>query len=158
VEELTMLTTEKMGNLVLAEEPDRSILARIDALLEAEQRGPALVVIGGEQVALPEIAQRLLHQLVHALAEDQPVGVVSLPRELSVHHAADLLDIQVEAMVGLLDAGEIPSLQRGLQRRIPLAALLDFRERRNAERRQGLRELTQLSQSMGLYEIDRDDD
>jgi hypothetical protein len=52
----------------------------------------------------------------------------------------------------LLDHEDIPSTGSGEHRHIALADLLGYKQRRDARRREALRELTQMSQEFGLYD------
>jgi len=53
---------------------------------------------------------------------------LSTPAELSTTEAADLLGVSRTTLVGLLKDGHIPHRTVGTHRRVPRAALLEFRK------------------------------
>jgi len=113
--------------------------------------GPTLVGADGEAIELPPSAFRLLHGLVHQLARGRAVSLVPVEKELTTQQAADILNVSRPYLVQLLDQGEIPHFKTGRHRRVRFDDLMAFKERRDAERRTALRELTQLNQELGLY-------
>jgi len=54
--------------------------------------------------------------------------------------------------VQLLRRGELPFIRVGTHDCVRLADLLDYKRRRDATRREALRELTRMSEEFGLYE------
>jgi excisionase family DNA binding protein len=70
---------------------------------------------------------------------------------MTPQQAADLLNVSRAYVQRLLDEGVLPSVTAGRRCRIPLDDLLTYKRRRDAERRAALRELTQLSDELGLY-------
>lgn len=71
---------------------------------------------------------------------------------LSLDEAARLLNVSCAYLVGLLDAGVLHAEGDGDARRVQHDALLAFRADRDAQRREGLRELTQLTEEFGGYD------
>lgn len=113
---------------------------------------PALVGSIGDPVALPASLLRVLRRAVTALAHDDAVAVVTVQRLLAADAAADLLNVSRPYLLGLLARGDIPSTGSGVDQRVDLADLLAYKQRRDARRRDALRELTQMNQEFGLYE------
>jgi len=72
-------------------------------------------------------------------------------RLLTTEQAAGLLNVSRQYLCRLLDRGEIPYVRVGTHRRIPFEELMRYRERRDALRREKLRELVRLSEELGLY-------
>ncbi|MFP2903825.1 helix-turn-helix domain-containing protein [Pyxidicoccus sp. 3LFB2] len=136
----------------------RSVAQRISERLAPDEAGaatrqkqPRLVLPNGEQLELPIEAAVLLRDLFAALAAGQAVSVVPLHKELTTQEAADLLNISRQGLVDLLEAGKLPYHKPNKHRRIRAADLLQYKQRRDAEREQTLRELTQLSEETGDY-------
>jgi excisionase family DNA binding protein len=127
----------------------RQLLAGEDAC-ELKLTGP-----DGTPVDVPPSVAHALRQVVAGLARGRVVLVNHLPTELMIQQAADLLDVPASHVARLMEQGEIPYMQEGTRRRIRFEDLMTYKERRDAERRQGLAELTRLSQEMGLYDLDR---
>ncbi|ATB30749.1 helix-turn-helix domain-containing protein [Melittangium boletus] len=116
-----------------------------------KRQAPLLVLPNGDQVELPEEAAALLRDLFAALVDGEAVSVVPLHRELSTQEAADLLNISRQGLVNLLEAGKLPFYKPHKHRRIRAADLLRYKQRRDEERAEALRELTQLSEEAGDY-------
>lgn len=76
--------------------------------------------------------------------------------ELTIEDAALLSDVGPDYLVGLLDAGKLPSCGSGDARRVPREDLVAFKAARDADRRDGLRELSRLTQEFGGYDTQRD--
>jgi excisionase family DNA binding protein len=126
------------------------VVARL--LTVDDDKAPSLVGSIGDPVALPTSLLRVLRRAVTALAHDDAVAVVTVQRLLTADAAADLLNVSRPYLLGLLDQGEIPSTGSGVDQRVALADLLAYKQRRDAQRREALRELTQMNQEFGLYE------
>lgn len=137
---------------VAADEAERPALLRLDRLLErGADGGSTLVGPNGETIELPSSAFRLLHGLVHHLARGRAVSLVPVDKEMTTQQAADILNVSRPYLVQLLDEGVIPHSKTGRHHRVRFDDLMAFKERRDAERRTALRELTQLNQELGLY-------
>ncbi len=111
-----------------------------------------LVGPGGEEVVLPPSLFRALQAAVDALSRGEAVTIAPIHKELTTHEAADLLNVSRQYLVRLLDEAQIPYAKTGTHRRIRFGDLMAYKEQRDAKRRRGLDELTQLSQDLGLYE------
>ena len=66
--------------------------------------------------------------------------------------AADILNISRPYLVKMLEEGKIPYNTVGTHRRIPLNDLLTYKERRDEERLEAIREIAQISQEAGMYD------
>jgi excisionase family DNA binding protein len=87
----------------------------------------------GDQVEMPEAVHRVLRQVVDALADGLAVTVAPQAMTLTTQQGADLLGITRPTFVKLLEQGNIPYTRVGTHRRVLLADVLDYRERRRAE-------------------------
>jgi excisionase family DNA binding protein len=70
---------------------------------------------------------------------------------LTTQEAADAIGVSHPYLVRLLDNGDIPCAKTGTHRRVRFDDLMAFKERRDGERRERLREITRMSDEMGLY-------
>jgi excisionase family DNA binding protein len=103
-----------------------------------------------QTVTLPLTAVRLLKDILDKMALGHGVTVVSLPDELSVQQAADLLNVTRPYLIGLLEEGKIPSRLEGNHRRIRLDDLLAYRRQDDAKRLEALGELVAQAQELGM--------
>ena len=141
---------------VAATEQERPHIAKVEDFFtrldnEYKPSSPRLVSSTGEEIELPEPVFHLLRQMVHDLAQGSSVTVVPLHKELTTQEAADVLNVSRQYLVELLEGGAIPFTLVGTHRRIRFGDLMDYKERRDANRREGLSRLTRKSQKLGLY-------
>jgi excisionase family DNA binding protein len=140
------------GEAVVHAEPseaDRFGVLRdeIDALF----RGPGtLYLLGpdGEEIELPASALEALKLVIDTLARGQSITLIPHDKELTSQEAADILQVSRPHLVKLLERGELPFHRVGAHRRIRVEHLLAYRDRRRAERKEGLDELARLSQEL----------
>lgn len=84
----------------------------------------------GDQVELPGEVYLALRKIVDAMQSGLAVSVVPQTTRLTTQQAADFLNVSRPTVVKLLDEGEIPFERAGTHRRVLLADLLEYRERR----------------------------
>lgn len=84
----------------------------------------------GDQVELPEEVYLALRKVVDAMRSGLAVSVVPQTTRLTTQQAADLMNVSRPTVVKLLDEGEIPFEKAGTHRRVLLADLLEYRDRR----------------------------
>jgi excisionase family DNA binding protein len=104
----------------------------------------------GESLAIPTPIYKVLVAAVAAMAQGNAVSIVPVHHELTTQQAAELLNVSRPHLVKLLDAGEIPHHKTGSHRRIYFEDLMRYRDLRDAQRREALRELTRKSGEYGL--------
>lgn len=103
---------------------------------EAVGRGPIqprYLLVGaeeGDQVEIPKEIHRVLRQVVVALSAGVAVTVAPQSMTLTTQQAADLLGISRPTLVKILNNGAIPYEQVNTHRRVLLAEILAYRERR----------------------------
>ncbi|HCF28824.1 MAG TPA: DNA-binding protein [Cyanobacteria bacterium UBA11049] len=140
---------------VFATEKEARVIKSLDIALKAKTKNYAkLVGTDGQEIVLPESVYSILRQVVHLMASGRAVSIVPLEHELTTQEAADLLNVSRPFLVKLLEQGEIPYIKVGSHRRIQFEDLTAYKQRRDRERRQNLRELTQFSQDEGFYEAE----
>ena len=71
---------------------------------------------------------------------------------MTLHEVADLLNVPKEYVERLLRDGHLPVRGAGTEARVPIEDALVFKEKRDRERREGLRELSQMTQDFGGYD------
>jgi excisionase family DNA binding protein len=85
--------------------------------------------VAGEEHVLLERAATFFRALIHEVAKGHPVGLIDLDGELSTTEAAELLGVSRPTLVGLLKQDVIPHRMVGTHRRVPHAALLEYKQR-----------------------------
>lgn len=148
-----MVMTSPPRGPVTSKEDERSDLQEAERLLRERPGRVFLTDEHGHRAELPETAATLVYQVLLSLAQGSPVEVYSLPKELTIRQAADILALRPQDVVRLLDDGEIPFVQAGDFRRIRFEDLMGYKPKRDAERRAALDEITRLGQEMGGYEL-----
>jgi excisionase family DNA binding protein len=91
----------------------------------------------------------VLERVVEVLARGDAITVVPVGKEVTTQQAADLLNVSRQYVVRLLDEGRIPFRKTGKHRRLRVEDVVAFKEKRDKDRRAGLRELSQLTQEFG---------
>jgi excisionase family DNA binding protein len=71
---------------------------------------------------------------------------------LTTQEAADFLGVSRPTLVKLLEDGAIAFEKPNRHRRVRLQDLIDFQQRRRAERRAALNQLTEEADELGLYD------
>jgi excisionase family DNA binding protein len=132
---------------------DERTRAEATRLLKALRRtkNPRLALPSGERAELPDPAANVLLEALAAVADGRDVKLVAADRDLTTGQAADLLGISRQYLVRLLDNGVIASYLVGTHRRIRLDDLLQFKSRRDEQRRAALREMVCEAEAAGLY-------
>jgi excisionase family DNA binding protein len=73
-------------------------------------------------------------------------------KEITIQAAADILNVSRQYLVELLDTQTIPYTKVGTHRRIRFGDLMNYKNDRDAKRREGLSRMTKKSQQLGLYD------
>ncbi|MCX5110474.1 helix-turn-helix domain-containing protein [Streptomyces sp. NBC_00378] len=142
-EDRTLLPEHRAEIAELCAFLDRTPQAVEPALL----RGPD----GATRTLPPEVYEALM-VVVRALSEGKAVTVAPVNTTLTTQEAADLLGVSRPTFVKILDEGGIPFSRPGRHRRVLLADVLDYKEKRCSQRRRGLVEPVGLTEDAGLYD------
>ena len=88
--------------------------------------------------------------MLHVVAEGQSVAVLPIQSDLTLHQAAEILDVSVPYLAGLLDDEEIPYRTEENRRIMKLQDILDYESRNIEERRAVLAELVADAQELNM--------
>ncbi|RGE18870.1 helix-turn-helix domain-containing protein [Leucobacter sp. wl10] len=137
---------------------DLSEMLELARFLDNHSTPAVLLGPDGEQIPLPLAAYEVLRQVVSAMERGASVSVEPIDRQLTTQQAADLLGVSRNTLVRLLDDHELPfeRLGESRHRRLRLHDVLAYRERKRADRRSRLDELTRQATEDGLYDVDAD--
>lgn len=147
---------------VSAPPEQRDEVATLSKALEALAQGRRLLrktaprcrLVGpkGESFEIPESVFFVLTRVVEVLGRGDAITIVPVGKELTTQQAADLLNVSRQYLVRLLDDKRIPHTRTGKHRRLRIDDVLAFKEKRDAERRDALRDLTHLTEDAGGYD------
>ncbi|NOY94199.1 MAG: helix-turn-helix domain-containing protein [Deltaproteobacteria bacterium] len=121
---------------------------------QPEEAAYKLVSPTGEVIELPESVFFLLERIIEVLARGDAITVVPVGKELTTQQAANILNVSRQYLVRLLDDGRIPCRKTGTHRRVRMEDLLAYKRQRDLERREGLRELTRMTEEFGGYDAE----
>lgn len=125
--------------------------------MQAPKRGaPKCQLVGpdGKKIALPESIFYVLERVAEVLASGDSITVVPVGRQITTQQAADLLNVSRQYLVRLLDEERIPFSKTGKHRRLRVKDVLEFKQKRDKDRKAGLRELSQLTEDFGGYDAE----
>ena len=129
----------------------------LEGMLERPERhAPECRLVGpkGVSIVLPESVFYVLERVAEVLARGDSITVVPVGKELTTQQAADLLNVSRQYLVKLLDENKIPFRRTGKHRRLRVEDVLEFKEKRDKDRRAGLRELSKVTQAFGGYDAE----
>jgi len=137
---------------------DLGEMLELAKFLENHDAPAMLLGPDGEQIPLPIQAYEVLRHVVSAMERGASVSVEPIDRQLTTQQAAELLGVSRNTLVRLLDEHELPFERLGASRhrRLRLHDVLAYRDRKRAERRSRLDEMTRQANEDGLYDVDAD--
>ena len=100
---------------------------------------------------LSPLAIKLLIEILRQTASGNALSIVPLRKELTTYEAAELLNVSRPFVIGMLEKGEIPFRKVGTHRRIPLSALLEYKDKTGAIRDEALDFLAAQAQELKLF-------
>ena len=136
----------------------RALLAKLEQTARSSNSSSTaaplleLVCNDGEHLEVTATFLGVLEQAAAMLVRGDAVSVVPVAAELTTRQAADLLNVSRQYLVRLLDEQRIPFRRVGSHRRVRTTDLLRFKAERDRDRREGLRELTRLTEEFGGYD------
>ena len=135
----------------------QSPLSRVAAVL-ARHNDVHLGDASGKRVPLPDTLVTHFARLVRLLSEGHDIELRPESKALTTQAAANYLGVSRQHLVGLVDRGELPHHRVGAHRRIAVADLLAFAERRDVARRGALNRLASEVDRLGLYSPEVNED
>jgi excisionase family DNA binding protein len=101
---------------------------------------------------LPDTVYELLLKVVSGLQQGKAISVVPVTQDLTTQEAAEFLGVSCPFFVKLLKANNLPFHQVGTHRRVYLKDLIDYKHRRDHQRREALDTMAREADEAGLYD------
>lgn len=98
-----------------------------------------------ETVELPREAVEALLEIARALSRGRSLHIIPHDADLTTQAAAELLGVSRPHLIALIDRGELECHMVGTHRRLNADAVLEYRARRNAARRDAVRDVQRIS-------------
>jgi excisionase family DNA binding protein len=139
---------------IATSDPDEArALREIEHLLAYSRPTQAhLVGPDGNALDIPAPLYAALRQIIPHLLRGDAVSLVPVHQQLTTQQAADFLNVSRPHLVKLLNEGVIPHTRVGSHRRVYFRDVVDYKRRRDAERRKALDEMVALSEELGIYD------
>lgn len=106
--------------------------------------------VDNEVLVVPRVGAAMFAQVMSTLASGQGVTVVPSAAQLTTQQAADLINVSRPYLIGLLESGKIEFTKVGRHRRVPFAALMEYKRHADQHARAAADEMGDLGQELGL--------
>ena len=116
------------------------------AVAMESDKGPKVFGRNGEPVEIARAVGDLIIELLGHVSAGKMVKLVPVSAMLTTQQAAIVLNVSRPFLTNLLEQGEIAFEEVGTHRRVPLPALLRYREERAKKQEAAMRKLSQLGQ------------
>ncbi|WP_107667161.1 helix-turn-helix domain-containing protein [Cyanothece sp. BG0011] len=108
----------------------------------------------GHKTPLSKDEYETVYNILTVLRQGNSVNVVSDESYMTTQQAADVLNVSRPYLVQLLENHQIPFIKVGNRRKVLVKDLLAYKEQRDTERRQIIREFSASIYEDGLDELD----
>jgi excisionase family DNA binding protein len=139
----------ELANHIFNPDRDKDKIKLLETMLAKSH--PKLVGMDGEEIPLPDSLYDLIRYVIHMMAEGQALSIVPYHYHLTTQEAANLLNVSRPYLYSVLDKGDLAYEMVGTHRRIRVEDLLEYKQKRDSQRRQALDRLTNISQELGFY-------
>ena len=101
---------------------------------------------------IPDSVYRLLLSVLKIMQEGKAVSIVPQMQDLTTQRAANLLGVSRQFLVRLLDDEKLPFHRTGTHRRVYLKDVLEFRKRRDQQRKGSIERIAKEEVAHGTYD------
>ena len=108
--------------------------------------------VNGVTIPAGSYLNKVVQASLRLMAKGHSVAVLPVDEEMGTQEAADLLKVSRPYLVKLLDSNTIPSRKVGVQRRVKMQDILDYKAKEKAARMKVLEELAAEGQRLKLGE------
>jgi len=106
----------------------------------------------GDSILVPQKVTEVFRTVINIMAQGKGISLIPVAEEVTTTQAAEILNISRPYLMKLINNSQISHHQVGTHTRILLKDLLEYKQSRDTNRKQGLQKLTDLSQELGLYD------
>lgn len=149
------MTTNKLQITLFKGKPEEvKRIEQLTSLLRSEGSQAKLVISGGEESIIPEEVKQIWLTCLRSMLEGKAIEIVEFNQYMTTQQAANILGVSRPFLIKLLKQGEIPYTKVGTHRKIYLEDLINYKEKRDKQREEALDELINMTEELGLYELD----
>lgn len=128
----------------------------LSAVIESNGEAQKINVIDKQgnfhEVTLPAGVLNMMVEVLTQLGQGNSVSITPIHAELTTQEGADILNMSRPTFIKLLDSSVIPFSRTGNRRKVPFAAVMEYKQHLENQRLATLAELSELDQEIG-YEV-----
>lgn len=143
-------TLPSSEEIALAKLSSQELSAVIESNGEAQKINVVDKLGNFHEVTLPASALNMMVEVLTQLGQGNSVSITPIHAELTTQEGADMLNMSRPTFIKLLNSGEIPFSRTGNRRKVPFAAVMEYKQRLENQRLAALAELSELDQAMGM--------
>jgi excisionase family DNA binding protein len=145
---MTLSATAREPGKQLPSDNERAVADQLRAFLAAQVAGEVTLRATERdkapvEVTLTPLLSSLLMEMLRHISSGSAVTLVPMGEMLTTQQAADILNVSRPFLISLLESGKIGFTTVGRHRRIKARELLDYKERRDAQRHAALAALAE---------------
>ena len=111
----------------------------------------------GQKISLSEAEYQTIQEVLNISRKGNSFSIVPHNKYMTTTEAAEVLNVSRPYLVKLLEQKEIPYIQVGNRRKILALDVFLYLQKRDANRREILREFSLGIKEDGLYDLDSDE-
>jgi hypothetical protein len=104
------------------------------------------LIVNGDELQLPSTALKSLLNMLDEIAKGNAVTITTIRPNLTIHEAADLLNVSPQAVIKLIDSKLLPSTVTDSRRTFAYYDVIELKERLQQDRLDALNELSRVDQ------------
>jgi len=113
-----------------------------------------IIDTNGNVAIIPQSMFDIWEQVAQIMAGGDFVSVISISKELTLEQAAEFLNESMLEIEALIEDGELPFILQEDECKVRTEDVLAYKRELYERRREGLRELTRLTEMYGGYEAE----
>jgi len=127
-------------------------IAKLSQLFNSENPATKLILKNGEELIITEDIYSFLHKIVQEIESGNILHFLPANYQITTDMAANILQISQAELLQLIESKVIPAIHLEAASIISLQDLLDYKIKRDEQRKILLDEIMEISQKAGFYE------